>query len=145
MKEKTIEEYLETIYILERKEGRARTGMIASEMNVKPPSVTEMLQKLENEGLVRYESYHGVSLSTSGKKRAQELMKNHKVIADFLEIIGVERELAEIDACQIEHHVSTKTIERLEKFVKFVYDAPHEPKWVEQFKHYSKTMGTEGM
>ncbi|OPX72650.1 MAG: manganese transport transcriptional regulator [Methanoregulaceae archaeon PtaB.Bin108] len=119
MRYKTIEEYIETIYVLELKHGRAQTGMIAARMGVKPPSITEMLGKLEREGLIRYESYTGATLTVAGKKMARELMHTHKVIADLLEILGIDRTLAEADACQIEHHVSRETVARLEEFVKF--------------------------
>lgn len=119
MRYKTIEEYIETIYVLELKHGRAQTGMIAARMGVKPPSITEMLGKLEREGLISYESYTGATLTASGKAMARELMHTHKVIADLLEILGIDRTLAEADACQIEHHVSKETVARLEEFVKF--------------------------
>ncbi len=139
MKKKTIEEYIEKIYVIEKGDGRARTGVIALEMGVKDSSVTEMMQKLEDKGLVEYKPYHGVTLTDSGQVIADELMKKHDVIADFLEIIGVKRELAEIDACQIEHHVSVKTMDRLEKFVEFINDAPQDPRWIEHFDHYVDT------
>ena len=139
MKNITIEEYIETIYALEKKEGKARTGMIAALLNVKPPSVTEMLQKLQEEGLVKYETYTGVNLTLSGKAIGDKLRKKHKLIGNFLEIIGVDKELAEADACQIEHHVSLKTMERLEKFVKFVHGSPSCPKWIEHFNEYCET------
>ena len=119
MRTRTIEEYIETICVLERRNGRAQTGMIASRMGVKPPSITEMLQKLEREGLIHYESYTGATLTIPGKKMAQELMQKHRIIADFLEIFGIDRELAEADACQIEHHVSPETLKTLEQFVEF--------------------------
>ena len=119
MRHKTIEEYIETICVLEQRNGRAQTGMIASRMGVKPPSITEMLQKLEREGLIQYESYNGAILTGSGKKLARELMQKHRIIANLLEILGIDRELAEVDACQIEHHVSPETLKRLEKFVEF--------------------------
>lgn len=119
MRHKTIEEYIETICVLEQRNGRAQTGMIAAHMGVKPPSITEMLRKLEKEGLIQYESYNGAVLTGSGRKMARELMQKHRIIADLLEIIGIDRELAEIDACQIEHHVSIKTLKRLEQFVEF--------------------------
>ena len=57
MRYKTIEEYIETICVLEQRNGRAQTGMIATHLGVKPPSITEMLQKLERQGLIHYESY----------------------------------------------------------------------------------------
>ncbi|MCK4266982.1 MAG: metal-dependent transcriptional regulator [Thermoplasmata archaeon] len=139
MRRITKEEYIETIDVLERKDGRAQTGQIAEMMDVKPPSVTEMLQKLQGEGLVDYEPYLGASLTPAGIRLAAELTARHKVIADFLEIIGVERELAEQDACQIEHHVSKVTAERLQEFVRFVQEAPRDPKWIEHFKTYCET------
>ncbi|MGM0509800.1 MAG: metal-dependent transcriptional regulator [Thermoplasmatota archaeon] len=139
MNKKTIEEYIENIYVLEKKHGKARTGLIASRMGIKDSSVTEMIQKLEGKGLVKYERYHGVNLTTAGKKMADELMNKHKIIADFLEIIGVKRELAEIDACQIEHHVSVKTMDRLEKFVDFINKAPQDPRWIDHFEHFVET------
>ena len=124
MRHKTIEEYIETICVLEQQDGRAQNGMIASRMGVKPPSITEMLRKLEREGLIHYESYTGVTLTRSGKKMARELMQKHRVIADLLEILGIDREQAETDACQIEHHVSLKTLKRLEQFVEFARKDP---------------------
>ena len=139
MRRVTKEEYIETIHAIEKDEIRAQTGQIAEMMDVKPPSVTEMLQKLQDEGLVEYEAYLGAKLTSKGNKLAEELMARHKVIADFLEIIGVERELAEQDACQIEHHVSKVTAERLQEFVRFVQEAPRDPKWIEHFKTYCET------
>ncbi|MDO9035484.1 MAG: metal-dependent transcriptional regulator [Methanoregula sp.] len=119
MRPKTIEEYIETICVLEQRNGRAQTGMIAAQMGVKPPSITEMLQKLEREGLINYESYNGAILTSSGKKMARELMQKHRIIANLLETLGIDRELAEVDACQIEHHVSPETLKTLEQFVEF--------------------------
>lgn len=120
MRHKTIEEYIETIFLLEQRYGRAQTGMIAAQMGVKPPSTTEMLRKLQTEGLVHYESYTGATLTGRGKTMARELMQKHRVIANLLEIMGIDRELAEADACEIEHHVSPESLDRLEKFVEFV-------------------------
>jgi len=134
MRHKTIEEYIETICVLEQRNGRAQTGMIASRMGVKPPSITEMLQKLEREGLIHYESYNGAILTAAGKKIARELMQKHRVIADLLEILGIESELAEIDACQIEHHVSPATLKRLEEFVEFVRNDSDTTETVRRFR-----------
>jgi DtxR family transcriptional regulator, Mn-dependent transcriptional regulator len=139
IKRKTTEEYVEIIFVLQNRNGYAKTGKISSEMGIQPPSVTEMLQKLEEQGYIQYKPYKGAILTDAGKKLAHELMKKHKIIADFLEIIGVERELAEADACQIEHHVTVKTLQRLGKFVEFINDAPHEPKWIEHFNYYVQT------
>ena len=134
MKKKTIEEYIETIYALERKEGRAQTGMLADEMGVKPPSITEILQKLEKEGLIQYESYAGATLTPRGMRMARELMAKHAILAEFLETIGVDHDLAEIDACQMEHHVSGRTIAQLKKFVEFIQTTRQAAECVEWFR-----------
>jgi len=139
MKRKTTEEYIETIYVLQQQDGYAKTGKISLQMDVKPSSVTEMLQKLQRERYIEYKPYKGALLTDFGNKIAHDLMKKHKIIADFLEIIGIQRELAEADACQIEHHVTVKTLERLGKFVEFINNAPHKPQWIEHFHHYLET------
>lgn len=139
MRKKTVEEYIEIIHALEVREGRAATGKIAVEMRVKPSSATEMLKKLRKEGLLQYETYAGATLTDSGRRLALELNSKHKAIADFLEIIGVDRCVAERDACQMEHHVGQETMEKLERFVQFAGLSSFEPLWVENFKRYCET------
>ena len=139
MRRVTKEEYIETIFMFEKKGGKAQTGQIAEHMAVKPPSVTEMLGKLQDEGLVNYEPYQGATLTEKGRTMADELMARHKVIAEFLEIIGVDEELAEEDACTIEHHVSRASAEQLRKFVEFIRTAPRDPQWIENFKKFCET------
>ena len=139
MRQKTIERYIEIIYSLEKKEGIAQTGMISNELGITPPSVTEMLYKLQKKGLVTYETYTGASLTPSGKAMACELMKKHKIVAEFLKIIDVDKKSAEIDACQIEHYVSDKNVEQLERFVNFLQTLPCQPIWIDYFKKYCKT------
>jgi Mn-dependent DtxR family transcriptional regulator len=131
MRKKTIEEYVELIYILEQEHGHAHTGTIAAEMDIKAPSVTEMLQKLDKEGLVEYQGYTGATLTEKGKKMALALMEKHRVIQEFLELIGIDATTAERDACQIEHHVSTGSVRRLEKFVEFLQ---HDPDLLDKFR-----------
>lgn len=139
IKRKTTEEYIETIYVLQKREGYAKTGKISAQLGVRSSSVTEMLQKLQEEGYVQYEPYKGALLTDFGKQIAHELMSKQRIIADFLEIIGVTKGLAEADACQIEHHVTAKTLERLGKFVEFIHNAPHEPQWIDHFQYYLET------
>ncbi|MCU0637707.1 MAG: metal-dependent transcriptional regulator [Methanothrix sp.] len=139
MRKKTVEEYIEIIHALEVREGRAATGKIASEMGVKPSSATEMVKKLQKEGLLQYETYAGATLTDMGRRLALELNGKHRAIADFLEIIGVDRRVAERDACQMEHHVGRETMERLERFVQFAGLSSYEPLWVENFRRYCET------
>jgi len=143
MRKKTIEEYIETISSLEDREGRAQTGRVASRMNVKPSSATEILQKLQGEGLLKYETYSGATLTPAGKKLARDLNRKHGVIAEFLEIIGVEKSVADADACQIEHHVSRESFEQLEKFVEFAKGSLHDPEWIDSFRKFCDILKTD--
>ena len=139
MKTKTIEKYIEVIYALQKRHGHVHTNDVASVLGVAPPSVTEMVQKLSTKKLVSYVPYRGVTLTSSGEKMARELSNKHRTLAQFLEILGVGNKDAEIDACQIEHHVSSQTIEKLHSFVEFVQEAPREQVWLEHFLHFCET------
>jgi len=139
MRRITKEEYIETIFELQEDGQRVQTGQIAQHMEIKPPSVTEMLGKLQEDGLVEYEPYLGAELTPKGEKLAKELIARHKVIADFLEILGIERGQANADACIIEHHMSPESAERLKQFVEFIQAAPKDPLWIERFKRYCET------
>ena len=139
MKTKTIEEYIEVIYALQKRHGHVHTNDVASVLGVAPPSVTEMMQKLSTKKLVNYVPYRGVTLTSSGEKMARELLNKHRTLAQFLEILGVDNKDAEIDACQIEHHVSSQTIEKLHSFVEFVQEAPRDQLWLANFRHFCET------
>lgn len=142
MRKKTVEEYIETIDALERREGRAQTGMIAQEIDVRPPSVTEMLRKLEKNGLIEYKSYSGAILTPTGRRLACDLQKKHRTVASFLEMLGVDHDIAEADACQIEHHVSSETAERLRLFVEYLRNSPPGRDCTEHFERYCRERGT---
>ncbi|MDH7593070.1 MAG: metal-dependent transcriptional regulator [Methanomicrobiales archaeon] len=118
MRRKTAEEYIEAIFRIQLNEGgKASTGMIAATLGVSPPSITEMLKKLEREGLVFYEPHAGVRLSQKGQRIAERLSMRHALLASFFQSIGVSPERAERDACQIEHHISEETIARIDEFM----------------------------
>lgn len=134
----TFEKYIETVRDLEDEKG-ARTKDIARKLGVREASVTEMLQKLKKEGLVKYEPYYGATLAPKGRCLARELTIKHGTLAEFLKMIGVDERTAEEDACRIEHIVTQKTVERLRKFLRFVEEAPEEPTWLEHYKHFIKT------
>ena len=139
MRKLTKEEYIETIDNLQKGNGRAQTGKIAQQLGVRPPSVTQMLGKLQGEELVEYEPYLGAKLTSKGQRLAMELSSRHRVIADFLEILGINEDLAETDACVIEHHMSRESAARLKQFVEFIQSTPRDPKWVERFRTYCET------
>lgn len=139
MVSETIEKYVETVRDLEDSGKRARTKAIARKLKVKEPSVTEMLRKLKENGLVEYKPYRGATLTEEGKRLAKELTKKHSTLAEFLKILGVDKKTAELDACRIEHVVTPTTIGKLRKFLKFIQESPKEPTWLKHYRHFIKT------
>jgi len=133
------EGYVETVYSLIEEHGYARVSDIAAALNVKPPSVTNMLQKLDEQKFVNYTRYRGVVLTPKGKMLAETLEKRHQALKKFLIMIGVNEENADRDACEIEHIINRETAEKLVKFVEFVQSAPQSPLFLEHFKHYDRT------
>jgi DtxR family Mn-dependent transcriptional regulator len=117
---KRYEEYIETVYGLVKKKGTARTNDIAKNMNVRPSTATEMLQKMGKEGYIRYTKYRGVILTEKGEKIGRKLEEKHEILRNFFISIGVDENLADEDACKIEHVTSNKTLDRLTKFFEFI-------------------------
>jgi len=118
------EDYLEIISELVELKGYATTLDISRYMNVSPPSVTKMLQKLDEKGYLEYEKYHGINLTEKGNKIARIIRQKHSMLLDFFEILGVGNETANQDAEGIEHHLNPKTIRQLRKFITFLKSNP---------------------
>ena len=133
------EGYIETIYNLIQTHGYARVADISETLNVKPPSVTNMLQKLDKQKFVNYTKYRGVILTSKGKSVAKALERRHKALKRFLIMIGVSEGTADKDACEIEHSINPETVKKLATFVEFVQSAPQTPPFFESFKHYYRT------
>ncbi len=135
----SMEDYLEAIYWMVEGKGEARTSEISSFLGHKPSSVTEMLEKLSKRGLIKHEKYGAILLTSRGRKVAKEISSRHKTLISFLELLGVDRKTAEIDACKMEHVVNRRTMNRLRKLVEFVQEAPEEPEWLKHYEHFVKT------
>ena len=113
-----MEDYLERILTLEKVHGHAHVKEIAKKMKIKMPSVTEALRKLKKAGMVSYERYSTVTLTKKGKAMAKDVFQRHKVLYKFLHgILGVEKGIAEEDACRMEHVINPKTFRKLIKFI----------------------------
>ncbi|TLY02671.1 MAG: transcriptional regulator MntR [Thaumarchaeota archaeon] len=115
-----MEDYLEVIYELIAQKGYATTVDISSYLNVSSPSVTKMLQRLNESGHLNYEKYRGISLTESGIAVAKNIHDRHGVLAEFLKIIGVDEDTASRDAEGIEHHLHPETLKKLEEFIRLV-------------------------
>ncbi len=139
---KALEMYVKVIHKLECEQGKGKATSvteIAEEMDVKPPSVTDALQRLDKLGMVKYEKYHGVRLTKKGKKVAQALACRYETLRDFLVLLGVPEEIASADACEIEHLANSETVRRLTMFVHFMKNSGQSDKWMEQFQEFMKS------
>ena len=112
-----MEDYLEVIYELVQEKGYATTVDISSYLNVSSPSVTKMMQKLDETGYLKYEKYRGIKLTNEGIRIARNIRNRHGLLAEFFMIIGVDEETANNDAEGIEHHLHPETMKKLEEFI----------------------------
>ena len=121
---RSAEDYLETIYFLSKEKGYARVLEIARALGVRPPSVTQMLKKLRDMGLVHYERYGKVMLTEKGEELAREVRKRHVRLKLFLIALGLPEHLAEEDACAMEHVLHEETVLAFGRLAEFIMGAP---------------------
>jgi len=108
------ENYLETIYLLSLRGGVVRSIDVAAELCFAKPSVSRAVGVLKKQGLLETDKTGALLLTDAGLARAQAIYFRHRTIARCLiEILGVCPEVAEHDACRIEHVVSEETIEKM--------------------------------
>ena len=127
-----MEDYLEIISELVELKGYATTLDISRYMDVSAPSVTKMLQRLDDNGFLEYEKYHGINLTDKGVQIANGIRQKHGILLEFFEILGVGYDTASQDTEGIEHHLNAKTIKQLRKFITFL---KANPKIIENFKN----------
>ena len=131
------EDYLEAVWVVTKRKGYARIKDIASELDVKPPSVTEMMKKLDRLGYVNYEKRGGITLTEKGLQVARIVRDRHETFVKLFRIIQVPDDIAKRDAYKLEHNLHPKTIEQLKKFVEFVELFPAmNPRWLQHFEEY---------
>ena len=112
-----MEDYLEVIYELVQQKGYATTIDISQYLNVSSPSVTKMVKRLDETGYLKYEKYRGICLTQQGIDVAISIHQRHSLLAEFLKMIGVDKDIANKDAEGIEHHLHPQTLKKLEEFV----------------------------
>jgi DtxR family Mn-dependent transcriptional regulator len=114
----SMENYLESIYEIGKDGEIVRVKDVANKMSVKMASVTGALQNLAKSDLVNYTPYQHILLTAKGEELARCIHNRHRILTRFLEdALGVEREIAEEDACKLEHVLSRKTMDGLLQFM----------------------------
>ena len=110
----SLEDYLETIYLIVREQGSVRSRDIAQRIGVTPASVTEALRALDSRGLIHYVPYTRITLTQSGEERAREVLHRHETLRDFfIEVLNVAPQIADSSACRIEHVISDEILDSM--------------------------------
>lgn len=116
-----MEDYLEAILNLTKRDRVARVKDIAKSLGVTTPSVVSALSSLVQKNLVKHERYGYVELTEEGTEKAKEVDGQHKLLFTLLnEIMGVDPDTAYQDACKMEHHLSKETVHRIKQFISFL-------------------------
>ena len=115
----SLEDYLEAVYLIEKKKGEVRITDIALFMNLSKPSVNKAVSTLKENGLLEHEKYGAIKLTEYGTKLAKEIYFRHETLTKFfIETLGIEPEIAEDEACKIEHIISRQTLNKLVDYMK---------------------------
>jgi len=120
MRTPSMEDYLEVIYRLSEEKGYVRVADIAERLSVLPSSATKMIQKLSKDKYVIYEKYRGFSLTSAGKTLGKSLLERHKLLEEFLFLIGSKAENIYREVEGIEHHLSWHTIMQIQNLVNYL-------------------------
>ena len=110
----TLEDYLETMLLLEKKRGEIRVTDIAAELNVAKSSVHVSLHSLADRGLIIQEKYSTLKFTEEGRRVSGEIYARHRALKQFfIEVVQVSPEIAERDACAVEHVISEQSLKRI--------------------------------
>ena len=137
------EDYLEAIYVIGLDNQTVRVKDVAQYVGVTMPSVVAAIKSLSEKGLVEQEKYGSIELTNVGNRVAKDVYAKHQTLyAFFYEVLGLESEVAERDACQVEHYISPETSRRLAKMVEYIRSCAMGKKqtiFLERFMHYVNT------
>jgi DtxR family Mn-dependent transcriptional regulator len=109
-----VEDYLKVIYEIERRAGAAATNDIAQRLAIAPASVSGMVRRLADQGLLAHEPYRGVRLTASGRRAALRTIRRHRVIEAYLaQALGYPWDRVHAEAERLEHAASDELIDRM--------------------------------
>ncbi len=113
--QESAENYLETIYVLRRRIGDVRSIDIANELEFSKPSVSVAMKNLKANNYIEVDAGGYITLTPSGQEIAEKVYERHTLFTDWLISLGVDKTVAEEDACRIEHVISAETFEAIKK------------------------------
>ena len=126
MRSERVEEYLEAISKRQKTEMPVSTSSLAADLGVSLPAVTDMIRRLEAEGLINYEPNRGVSLTAEGSRAALTTIRRHRLWERFLtDILGLRWDKVHDAACRLEHAISPEMEESLASLLSYTHTCPH--------------------
>lgn len=114
----SLEDYLESIYVLIAESRPAQVRDVAKMLSVKMPSVVKAIRELKKLELVTQEPYANIELTDKGRRVARQVLRRHTLLRSFLMKLGVSRPIADRDACLMEHILSAETLDRIRMYMK---------------------------
>ena len=111
------ENYLESIFMIKKEKGFARSIDVANDLGVSKPSVSVAMKHFREDGYITIDSEGNISLTEKGLLIAERIYERHQIIAKALMAIGVDETVAYEDSCKIEHDISQQTFEKLKAFL----------------------------
>lgn len=112
------EMYLETILLLQEKHPQVRSIDIVHQTGYTKPSVSRAVGLLKQRALIDVDSNGYISLTADGKALAAKILERHRIITDFLIRLGVSPEVADEDACKMEHIISDEVFDKMKEQLK---------------------------
>lgn len=136
----SLEDYLEAIFNLAGESEGARSKDIAEALSVARSSVTGALQALREKGLANYRPYGCITLTEPGRTLAAEVVRKHNILKSFfVNVLGVDADVAQQAACKAEHALGPEIIGRLLSFIKYVTESHRNGRDVaEEFRQFHK-------
>jgi Mn-dependent DtxR family transcriptional regulator len=119
-----VEDYLERILELINCKGYARVVDIAAGLKISQASVTNMVQRLDGDGLLKYEKYRGLVLTPAGETVARSITRRHQLLTDFLSLLGLDARVVEHDVEGMEHHISPPTVRVIQSLTELLRRRP---------------------
>ena len=109
------ENYLETILILQNKNGHVRSIDIVNKLDYTKPSISVAMKNLRENGYIEMNAESHITLTEKGREVAEKMYERHKILSNWLMFLGVDEKTAVEDACRIEHIISEKSFEMIKK------------------------------
>lgn len=139
----SLEDYLETIFLIIRERQAVRSKDIADHMGVTTASVSAALKALSERRLVNHEPYGVITLTEDGHALGSELLRAHEALRDFLtKVLAVQPTIADETACRMEHTIPGDVLDRFLQFIEFIETCPHSgAAWIEGHGFHCKDEG----